>query len=129
MPYFALDTILLAGDQVEPGHEIPDTFVDTFGDEQTVDRDRLVDLGVAEKAKSPSINPDTGNGDQGDGNQGGEGDEIAAAVAELSYPQLKAELKERELPTTGKAPELAERLIEALRAEADGGQGDGNGGA
>lgn len=123
MPYFALDTILIGGQPVEAGHEVPGAFVDPFGDEQTVDLDRLVQLGAAEKAKTPSIDPDAIAADDqtADGAAGGGDGTAGAAVAELSYHELKAALKERGLSTKGKAPELAQRLADAIAADADAG--------
>lgn len=51
MPIVATETIILGSAQVEPGDEVPSSFVDPFGDEQPVDVDRLVELGFAEKAR------------------------------------------------------------------------------
>jgi hypothetical protein len=48
--YRALTDVLLGHDPPAlPGELIPDTYVDSNGDTQPVDFDRLLDLGAAEK--------------------------------------------------------------------------------
>lgn len=48
----ALDTILLGAQQVVRGESVPDSFIDPFGNEQPVDVERLLELGVAAKPGS-----------------------------------------------------------------------------
>lgn len=121
MPYFALDTILLGGLQIEAGSQIPDSYTDPWGDEQEVDHDRLVEIGAAEKASKPSITPTVEGTEPADGSSEGAGD--LPTTPQLSYQELKAELKQRGLPTTGKTEELAERLAAAVAEGKDPDQG------
>lgn len=51
--YLALQTVLLGNTPpAQPGEEIPATYIDSNGDVQPVDFDRLLELGAAEPAAS-----------------------------------------------------------------------------
>lgn len=59
MAYRALSPVLLGVlPPVQSGDPIPDTYVDLDGNEQPVNFDRLVELGVAEKTRARSKKSD-----------------------------------------------------------------------
>lgn len=63
MGLVALDSIIVGSIVVERGDDVPESFVDLAGDEQPVDGDRLVDLGVAAPARSSAAKAARANAD------------------------------------------------------------------
>lgn len=55
MAFVATDTVLLGIDgRTEPGETVPDSYLDTNGDRQKTDFDRLLELGVVERKRERS---------------------------------------------------------------------------